>query len=458
MEGVTKMMSKFKVCSLFILFAFTACAGPRAPMTPEQEADMLYAEASQLHEAEFYDESSAQFEEYVRKYPESNSADNAKLQIANGYFQQGRYEEAIAAYQEVVDTYPEADAADQALLSIGDVYFAQQKIDEAIEAYERLLLKYPRLGTRVAVSAQDRMNAIEDIEENMRIIREGPDDEKDNAQYDIANIYFTVFGDYERPTEEFQKVKAFGNYERAREEFQKVVDEWPRSELADDALWNVGKCYWNIAARQLPSRVFSEEQLAYIKLIEIYDRYPQLTGLRMFHLDVHWPAGKRGDSYELAYAQVRRIVNKYPDINERETTDFLPENYRNAFVAWQDVIYTYSHTDTATAAPERIALAFVDLGNLYYNMGLKHFAYVLFRESLMTMPTPEGHLGMARYYANITSTSGMPWAYRRAFHHIKKAEELTPPDSSMASEVSWAKEWMNYKMRIESLETWPERR
>jgi TolA-binding protein len=452
------MMSKFKVFSLFILLTLAACAGPRAPMTPQQEADMLYSKASQLHEAEFYDEAGEQFEEYVRKYPESNSADNAKLQIANGYFQQGRYEEAIATYREIVDNYPEGDAADRALLSIGDVYFAQQKNDEAIDAYEKLLLKYPRLGTQIAISAQDRMNAIEDIEENMRIIREGPEEEKDNAQYDIANICFTVFGSYERPTGEFQKITAFGNYERAREEFQRLVDEWPKSELADDALWKVGDCYWNIAAQQLPSRVLSKEQLAYISLIEIYDRYPQLAGLKMFHLDVHWPAGKRGDSYELAYAQVRRIVNKYPDIAERKTTDFLPEDYRKAFVAWQDVIYTYSHTDTAMAASERIALAFVDLGNLYYNMGLKHFGCVLLRESLMTMPTPEGHLGMARYYANITSTSGMPWAYRRAFYHIKEAEKLTPPDSSMANEVSWAKEWMNYKMRIEALESWPERR
>jgi len=452
------MMSRFNVSFLFILFTLAACAGPRAPMTPEQEADMLYAKASKLHAAEFYDESSAQFEEYVRRYPESVSADNAKLQIANGYFQQEKYEEAIAAYQEVVDTYPESDAADQALLSIGDVYFVQEKIDEAIEAYERLLLKYPRLGTPVAVIARDRMNAVEDIEADMQIIKEGPEEDKDNAQYDIANIYFTVFGDYERARRRFQKVTVPGSYERAKEEFQKVVDQWPKSELADDALWKVGECYWNIAARQLPSRVFSDEQLAYINLIETYDRYPQLAGLRMFHLDVHWPAGKRGDSYELAYAQVRRIVNKYPDIKEMKTTDFLPEDYGKAFVAWQDVTDKYSHTDTAIAAPERIALAFVDLGNLYYNMGLKHFACVLFRESLMTMPTPEGHLGMARYYANITSTAGLPWAYRRAFYHIKEAEELTPPDSSMANEVSWAKEWMNYKMRIEALESWPERR
>ena len=434
------MRSDFKLLFVFVLFTLVACAGPRVSMTPQQEADMLYAEASQLHETEFYDEASIQLEEYVRKYPESNSADNAKLQIADGYAQQGRYEEAIVEYQEIVDTYSEADAADQALLSIGDVHFAQQKTDDAIEAYEKLLLKYPRFSTQIAISAQDRMNAVEDIEEDVRLVEEAPDEEKDNAQYDIADIYFTVFG----------------NYERAMKEFQKVVDKWPKSELADDALWKIGDCHWNIAARQLPTRALSKEQLAYIELVETYDRYPQLAGLRMFHLDVHWPAGKRGDSYELAYAKVRRIVNKYPGIQERRTTDFLPAGYREAFQTWQDVMYTYSHTDTALAAPERIAHALMDIGDLYYNMGLKHFACALFRESLTVMPTPEGHLGMVRYYANMTSTSPLSWAYRRAFRHIKQAEGLTPPGSSMANEVGWAKEWMNYKMRIEALENWPE--
>lgn len=427
---------------LIILIALAGCSSILSPMTPEQKADSLYAEASQLQEAGLYEEASAQFEEYVSKYPERNSADNAKLQIGNGYFQQKEYEKAIAVYQEIVDTYPGGDVADRASLYIGDVYFVQQKTDEAIEAYEKLLLKYPRFSTQMAVSAQNRMSAVEDIEEDMRILREGRDDEKDNAQYDIASVYLDVFGDYAS----------------ALEEFQKVVDEWPESELADNALWKMGECYWNMGAQQLPSRNLSQEQLAYINLLEVYDRYPQLTGLDLFRIDVHWPAGKRGDSYELSYAQARRIVNRYPGIKERRTIDYLPENYRRAFDAWQDAINKYPNTDTAVAAPESIALALVDIGNLYYNMKLKHFGCIMFRESLAVMPTPEGHLGMARYYANITSTSGVPWAYRRAFQHIKKAEELTPPDSGMANEISWAKEWMNYKMRIEALENWPDGR
>lgn len=432
------MWPRIKQFSVLILIFLAACAGPRAPLTPQEE----FAEASLLHNAELYDQANIQLEEYVKKYPESDSADNAMLKIADSYYQQGEYEKAITAYREVLSSYPEGDAADQATLVIGDIYFAQNNIDDAFESYEEILLKYPRYNSQVATEANDRMSGIEEIEEDMRIIREGAEEEKDNAQYDIANIYYTIFE----------------NYEKAREEFQKVVDQWPRSELADDALWNVGECYWKIAGQRLPSRSFSNEHQAYIRLLEIYDKYPQLTGLRMFHLDVHWPAGRRGDSYEQSYAQTRRIVNKYPGIKDKRTTDFLPDGYRAAFQTWNSVMQLYSHTDTAALGRKKIALAFMDIGNLYHNMGLKHFAYILFRESLATKRTAEGHLGMARYYANITSTSGLPWAYRRAFFHIKKAQEMTPPDSSMANEISWAKEWMNYKMRIEALESWPEDR
>ncbi|MBD3182167.1 tetratricopeptide repeat protein [Candidatus Poribacteria bacterium] len=427
---------------IILITLITACAGPRVNMTPQQEAEMIFAEANRLQDADLYNEASAQLQEFLAKYPESNNADNAKLKIADGHYYQGQYDLAIEVYNEIIKQFPNGDSADWAMLGIGDSYFAMNKNHKAIEAYEKIIDKYPRFNKEVTLDAQERINAVSDIEENIRIIRDGDSGSniKDNAQYDIANIFFTVFNDNKR----------------AIEEFQVVLDRWPKSELADDAMWKIGESYWAIARKKLPSRVFSDEKKAYIELIEIFDRYPQLAKLEMFHLDVHWPAGKRGDSYELAYAQTRRIVNKYPDIKKKQTYDFLPENYKKAFKTWQDVIFAYSYSDTAAYAREKIALAYVDLGNLYYNMGMKHFGSLLYRESVTAKTTPEGHLGMARYYANITSTSGLPWAYRRAFFHIKKAEELTPPDSPTANEVAWAKEWMNYKMRIESLENWPE--
>ncbi len=197
---------------VFIPLIFFACSATKAPLTPQQEADLLYDKAVQLQDLESYDEASAQFEEYVRRYPESISADNAKIQIANAYYQQGKYDEAINEYKDIIEKYPDSDAADHALISIGDVYFAQEKYSEAIEAYKKLIQKYPRFSVKLTVDAQDRIDAIKSIEEDLKIISQGNENEKDDAQYDIAEIYF----------------KVFRNYERAKEEYQKVVDKWPK--------------------------------------------------------------------------------------------------------------------------------------------------------------------------------------------------------------------------------------
>jgi TolA-binding protein len=441
-KGVFKMKSLISILSILLIFMIGACAGPRGPMTPQQEADMLYAKASQLNDGELYDQANNQFEEYANKFPESKRADNAKLQIANNNFQQEKYDQAITVYQEVLDQYPESDASDDALLSIGNVYFVQQKYDEANEAYKKIIQKYPRFGTEVSLKARDRVRAIEDIKIDIKILTEGKDADKDNAQYEIGDIYFSVFN----------------FYDRARDEFQKLVDRWPKSEMADNALWKMGECYWNIALQQTQSFRLTNEHLAYIALMEYYDKFPQLAKIKMFRLDVHWPTGDESSEYRAAYMQVRMIVNKYPGIQDKKVIDFLPEDYKKAFEKWQEIMYSYSHTDTAVDVPMRIAQGFIDLGNLYYNMGEKHFAGILLKESLLVKPTPEGHLGMARYYGNITSIASPAWAYRRAFAHINAAEKLTAPDSPMADKVSWAKEWMNYKMRIEGLESWSDKK
>lgn len=432
----------FIIYAILIAFIFMSCAGPKAPMTPQQEADMLYAKASQLKNDELYDESSAHFEEFAEKYPESKRADNAKLQVANTYIQQGNYDQAIAVYQEVVDLYPESDGVDHALLGIGDIYFMQQNFDEAISAYNKLLTKYPKYGTEIAVKAHDRITSAQEMIDNIKILNEGAEEHKDNAQYDIADIHYSIFM----------------NYNEAKDEFAKVVERYPKSELADDALWKIAECYWNLGSQQIPTLNFTPEHKAYIELLQIYDRFPQLTGIRQFKLDPHWPTNEPSEEYRLSYKVVRQLVNKYPGVQDKNITDFIPENYKKAFEKWQEIIYNYSYTDKAIEAPMRIAQALIDLGNLYYNMGEKRFAGMFFKESLRAVQTPAGHLGMARYYGNITSVSSPAWAYRRAFYHIGQAEKLTPPNSPMADKVSWAKEWMNYKMRVEGLEGWSDKK
>ena len=410
---------------------------PKAPVSTQEAADMLYLKATNLQDSEEYDKATDEFEALVGRYPNSNNADNAQLEIGNNYRIQGEYDKAIPAYEMLLEKYPQSDVVDYTLLGIGDSYLDLGERAKAIETYQKLIDKYPYLNNEVAEEAQNRIDMLKEIEKYEEVIESGDKDMRDNAQYQIGNIYFSVFNDYDK----------------AIEEFNKVVENYPQSELADDAMWMVGECYWAKATYE-PLAGETREQQAFIRVQYITDRYPQLVELDRYDTDgyPHWPAGKRGDRYEIYFAEVRRLLTKYPDLKNWSFQDFIPENYKNALDMWSSLILKYPNTDTAASAPKNISEKITELGKLYYANGTPHFASILFKESLQIWPSPEAHIYLAYYYADVHDYTSWTYYKARIFRHIKEAEKLVPPNSDLALDLKNLKSWMNYRTRLKSLE------
>lgn len=410
---------------------------PKAPVSTQEAADMLYLKATSLQDNEEYDKATDEFEALVGRYPNSNNADNAQLEIGNNYRIQGEYDKAIPAYEMLLGKYPQSDVVDYTLLGIGDSYLDLGERAKAIETYQKLIDKYPYLNNEVAEEAQNRIDMLKEIEKYEEVIESGDKDMRDNAQYQIGNIYFSVFNDYDK----------------AIEEFNKVVENYPQSELADDAMWMVGECYWAKATYE-PLAGETREQQAFIRVQYITNRYPQLVELDRYDTDgyPHWPAGKRGDRYEIYFAEVRRLLTKYPDLKNWSFQDFIPENYKNALDMWSSLILKYPNTDTAANAPKNISEKITEVGKLYYANGTPHFASILFKESLQIWPSPEAHIYLAYYYADVHDYTSWTYYKARIFSHIKEAEKLVPPNSDLALDLKNLKSWMNYRTRLKSLE------
>ncbi|MFQ6041689.1 MAG: outer membrane protein assembly factor BamD, partial [Candidatus Poribacteria bacterium] len=241
---------------------------PKAPVSQQEAADLLYLKAANLQESEEYDKATDEFAAFVGRYPKSNNADNAQLEIGNNYRIQGDYNKSISAYEMLLEKYPQSDVVDSALLGIGDSYLDLGERSKAIETYQKLIDKYPYLNNEVAEEAQNRLDTIGEIKRYEKVIESGDKDIQDNAQYQLGNIYFSVFNDYDK----------------AIEEFSKVVENYPQSELADDAMWMKGECYWAKAAYAPPSGE-TQEQQAFIRVQYITDRYPQLSELDRYDTD-----------------------------------------------------------------------------------------------------------------------------------------------------------------------------
>jgi len=409
----------------------------KAHINEQERADLLYNKAEDLRNWEEFDLATTEFKEFVAKYPEHNSADNAQLQIGNNYRDEGKYEEAIAAYKLVDES---GDVIDHAKIEIGDAYFALYKIDEAKEVYEEIINKYPYFNNEIAKKSQIRLDAIKEFELAKEVLKNGDVNQKDNSRYHIAKIYF----------------ESFENYRKALDEFEKVYNDYPESELADDSMLMQGKCYWEIAKSKSRYHFIKQtrEQRAYIRLQEIIDNYPQLDELEHWDYDgnPHWPAGHLGDRYEKSFAEARRLLQRYPKLKEKSFKDFIDENYSNAIEIWLNLLETYPNTDAASRTPEIIARKLVELGKAYQNVGLESFAGTILRESLAIYPTPEAHISLAYHYAEISPYTRWSVVRNYIFKHLKKAEEMVSPDTALATEIRVLKKIMNYRIRVEALE------
>ena len=425
-----------RLMTIFMSIGYAALGGCflKVPVSEQEAADRLYLEAISLQNDEAYDEAAAEFKQFVAKYPKSDDADNAQLEIGNSYRNQGNYEAAIEAYRLVNRN---GDAIDEATLALGDAYLMLGRQSEALTSYRNLTDKYPYLNNDFARPAQDRIDALIQLDTLHKDLKTLPLAQRDNAQYQIAKLYFNI-----------------GHYDTANREFEKVYIDYPESELADDALWMQGECYWQRARGKPVPSIQTPEQEAFTRVQRIADRYPQLAALERYEVDgyPHAPAGKRGDRYELYYAETRRLLNRYPDLKRWRLEDFLSSDDTMAFEIWSDLIYRYPDTNMSDVAPQRVTAHLIQLGNIYRNLSMDDFASLLFKKSLEWFPSPEAHIGLARYYADMRSE--VRWTYYRSriFHHLQQAASMVTPESEIAMEIGQLKTWMNYRLRIETLE------
>ena len=443
-------MAKVEIFAVILMSIFCLGCLPKAPIGEQEKADMLYTKAATLQEDEEYARAMEEFKAYVAKYPKSDDADNAQLEVGNGYRIQSELaadpeekekllDQAILAYKAAVGSG--GDIVDLALIKIGDAYFAKGERKEAIVTYKNLVDKYPYLSVLEASEAANRLEAIElleDAEEDLKTLNK---EVADNAQFRIANLYFNVFGDYDK----------------AIKEFEKVLTDYPDSELADNAMWMIGECYWEKGGMNLPPKIApkkSQQQEAFARLHHITDRYPQFSEMDRYEADKRppWPAGQRGDRYEMYFAEVRRLLSRYPQLKDWRFEDFIPSDYAQALNTWNNLVLKYPNTDAAAVAPENIAQKLAELGKIYYNIGMADFASVLFKEALITYPNPATHIYMAYYYADVCAYTKWTYYRTRAFLHLKEAEKLVKPNSDLALDLKKLKTWLNYRLRVESLE------
>lgn len=83
------------------------------------------------------------FEEFLRKNPDSDLADNASYWIGESYYSQQKYREAIAQLDQVVSRYPTSDRVPAALLKKGLAYIELGQRAQGIVQLQYVVHEHP---------------------------------------------------------------------------------------------------------------------------------------------------------------------------------------------------------------------------------------------------------------------------------------------------------------------------
>jgi tol-pal system protein YbgF len=116
---------------------------PAASPSLASEPAQLYNSAYEDYMRGNYDLAIQGFSEYLRRYPDTELADNALYWIGESYYSKKDYDKAIESFTQLLNTYKTSDKAPAALLKKG--YAFQEKGDkaQAVINLQYVIFEYP---------------------------------------------------------------------------------------------------------------------------------------------------------------------------------------------------------------------------------------------------------------------------------------------------------------------------
>ena len=98
------------------------------------------------------------FEAFIKAYPDSPNADNARFWIADSYYREKWYEKAILEYQTVIEKYAQGNKVPAALLKQGYAFANLGEKGNARLILKELIRKYP--ASSEAAIAGDKLESL----------------------------------------------------------------------------------------------------------------------------------------------------------------------------------------------------------------------------------------------------------------------------------------------------------
>lgn len=103
----------------------------------------LYDTAYEDYVRQSYPLARSEFEEYLRRFPETDLADNAQYWVGECFFAEGKYEQAADAFKKVIERYPTGNKVPRAMLKAGYALMQLGREQEGKDMFQQVVDAYP---------------------------------------------------------------------------------------------------------------------------------------------------------------------------------------------------------------------------------------------------------------------------------------------------------------------------
>jgi TolA-binding protein len=261
--------------------------------------DAVFQIGSELKDRKRWVEAMHVLETFVDSFPRHPQAGQALTMVGQIHQTNEAWEDAIGSYKRVIAEFDDGPFVQEAKWAIAECTINLSRWQEASRAYADFAAAYPQDG-RVA-EANRRVEVLKDLVRYQGLVDEKDQRRAFDAQYQIAEIVR----------------RQLNNPVKAVIEYRKVVDGWPQSHLADNALYEAGATLLGLGevekGRRLLRQVaekYPTSPLADDALLLVGQSYEQeaqrlATVTRETTLARNWEVSQRF-AYEQARAGARR--------------------------------------------------------------------------------------------------------------------------------------------------------
>ncbi len=256
-RGASLLLAAF-VAALLL----AACSSSKDPLQPQIDPELanltkeqVFERAEKLYEQEKWTRARRFYSHVYEAYPNDPLGRRSLLRVADTYFSQGDPVNLIEAqykYRDFVNRYPGSDRADYAMLQIAMVAFKQMerpdrdqtKTFEAIDKLSEMLAAYPNSPLRPEAEkklqeGRDRLARHDHLVAAFYLKSGNP-----RAALGRLNNLVEEFPNYARRAEVFydlgRALEALGRGGEAKLYYERVVSEYPDSEWAPRAKEKLG--------------------------------------------------------------------------------------------------------------------------------------------------------------------------------------------------------------------------